>query len=60
MHMLKIAGLGDTWSYGDSVILGLVQWLRIDPDAVRRFLGARKTPNSVAEREARRGLDRLP
>ena len=53
------------WSNSEFFVAKAIGWalrdlVRIDPDAVRRFLASRKGPNSVAEREARRGLDRLP
>jgi 3-methyladenine DNA glycosylase AlkD len=53
------------WGNSEFFVAKAIGWalrdlVRIDPDAVRRFLASRKAPNSVAEREARRGLDRLP
>lgn len=53
------------WGNSEFFVAKAIGWalrdlVRIDPDAVRRFLASRTTPNSVAEREARRGLDRLP
>ena len=53
------------WGNSEFFVAKAIGWalrdlVRIDPDAVRRFLSSRKAPNSVAEREARRGLDRLP
>jgi 3-methyladenine DNA glycosylase AlkD len=52
------------WSNSEFFVAKAIGWalrdlVRIDPDAVRRFLASRRIPNSVAEREARRGLDRL-
>lgn len=52
------------WSNSEFFVAKAIGWalrdlVRIDPDAVRRFLASRRIPNSVAQREARRGLDRL-
>ena len=52
------------WGNSEFFVAKAIGWalrdlVRIDPDAVRRFLASRRIPNSVAEREARRGLDRL-
>jgi 3-methyladenine DNA glycosylase AlkD len=52
------------WSNSEFFVAKAIGWalrdlVRIDSDAVRRFLASRRIPNSVAEREARRGLDRL-
>jgi 3-methyladenine DNA glycosylase AlkD len=52
------------WDNPEFFVAKAIGWalrdlVRVDPAAVREFLKTRRTRNAVAEREARRGLDRV-
>ena len=60
----RVLGLCDRhWSNPEFFVAKAIGWAlrdltRFDPDAVQRFLDDHPTPNKVAAREARKGLDR--